>query len=180
MVIWFWSDTHLGHWKIVEFCKRPFTSLIEMDTTIISNFNSRVDEDDLCFFLGDFCMKKSSEASDAPQKAFDYYRNQLKCKHIIFIDGNHDSNNGTKTPIESVNIEHGGSRIHLTHNPKHASEDYKFNYTGHCHGNRGTFNKLGKKSVVVDISVDCWDFFPVNINHINQEYSNWLKGGKHA
>lgn len=178
MVIWFWSDTHFGHGKIIEYCNRPFTSLIEMDLTLIRNFNERVDENDLCFFLGDFCMKKSTEASDAPQKAFDYYRNQLKCKNIIFCEGNHDSNNGTKTPIHSMVIEHGGSKIFLTHNPKHANEDYKFNYTGHCHGNRGVFNKLGKKSSVVDISVDCWNFFPVNINDISQEYSDWLKKGK--
>jgi len=180
MVIWFWSDTHFGHGKIIEYCNRPFTSLIEMDTTLISNFNERVAEDDLCFFLGDFCMKKSTEASDAPQKAFDYYRNQLKCKNIIFLDGNHDANNGTKTPIESVNLEHGGGRIHLTHNPKHANEDFKFNYCGHCHGNEGTFRKLGKKSVIVDISVENWEYCPITINDINGAYSAWLKGGKCA
>ena len=87
MNIWFWSDTHLGHWNIVKYCGRPFKTLEEMDTTIIKNFNDRVEEDDLVFFLGDFCMKTSSEASDAPKKAFEYYRNQLKCKNIIFIKG---------------------------------------------------------------------------------------------
>ena len=178
MLIWFWSDSHFGHGKIIEYCNRPFQSLIDMDLTLIRKFNERVDKDDLCFFLGDFCMKKSSEASDAPRNAFDYYRNQLNCKNIIFIEGNHDHHNGTKTPIESINITHGGSSIHLTHNPKHAGEDFKFNFTGHCHGNRGVFNKLGKKSVIVDLSVDCWDFYPVNINDINSSYSTWLKGGK--
>jgi calcineurin-like phosphoesterase family protein len=178
MVIWFWSDTHFGHWNIVEHCHRPFINLVEMDTTIIKKFNERVSENDLVFFLGDFCMKKSSEASDAPQNAFDYYRNQLVCKNIIFIGGNHDKNNGTKTPIESINIEHGGFRIHLTHNPRRANEDFKFNYCGHCHGNEGTFRKLGRKSIIVDLSVENWDYYPVNINDINQAYSSWLKKGK--
>ncbi len=178
MVIYFWSDTHFGHAKIIEYCKRPFKSLIEMDSTLINNFNSRVSENDLCFFLGDFCMKKSTEASDAPQKAFDYYRNQLKCKNIVFLEGNHDSNNGTKTPIQHIVIDHGGNRIFLAHNPKHLNEEYKFNYSGHCHGNRGVFNRLGKKSIVVDLSADCWNFSPVTINDINREYSQWLRKNK--
>ena len=180
MVIFFWSDTHFGHTKMIEYATRPFKDLKEMDETIINNCNEIVSEDDILFFLGDFCMKRSSEASDAPQNAFDYYRNQLKCKNIVFIGGNHDANNGTKTPIESVEILHGGSRIHLTHNPKHANEDFKFNYCGHCHGNEGTFRKLGRKSVIVDISVENWDYYPININDINGAHSAWLKGGKRA
>jgi calcineurin-like phosphoesterase family protein len=149
-----------------------------MDEIIIKNINDRVDENDTIFFLGDFCMKRSSEASNAPQNAFDYYRNQIKCKNIIFVDGNHDGNNGTKTIIESLNINFGGHRIHMTHNPKNARDDFKFNYCGHCHGNQGTFRKLGKKAIIVDLSVDCWEFCPVDINEINQAYSAWLKSGE--
>lgn len=172
----FWSDTHFGHYKIIEYCKRPFTTLEEMDTTLINNFNERVSEEDTVFFLGDFCMKKSSEAPEG--KGFDYYRNQIKCKNIIFIQGNHDHNNGTKTIIQSLVIEHGGHKIFLTHNPKYAEESYRFNYCGHTHGNEGIFKKLGKKSIIVDLSVENWNYKPVNINEINQAFSEWLKHGK--
>lgn len=175
---YFASDFHLGHGKIIEYCNRPFKNVLEMDEIIIRNCNEIVGEDDTLFFLGDFCMKKSSEASDAPQNAFDYYRNQIKCKNIIFIDGNHDSNNGTKTIIESIDIVFGGHKIHMTHNPRHARDDFKFNFCGHTHGNEGVFKKLGKKSVIVDLSCDCWEFKPVDINDINQSYSGWLKRGK--
>jgi len=48
---------------------------------------------------------------------------------------------------------------------------------GHTHGNQGTFKKLGRKSVIIDLSVDCWNFTPVNINEINQAYSDWCRGG---
>jgi len=148
-----------------------------MDETIIRNINERVDENDTLFHLGDFCMTKSSEASEAPKKAFDYYRNQIKCKNIILCKGNHDSNNTNKTPIESLVINHGGKRIYLTHNPKFAKEGFFWNFCGHTHGNNGVFNKLDRESFIIDLSVDCWNFCPVEINEINQTFSQWYKNG---
>lgn len=177
-MIWFISDTHFGHWKICQYCKRPFTSLKEMDDTIIKNINERIQENDLLFHLGDFCMTKSSEASEAPKRAFDYYREQIKCKNIIFVRGNHDKNNTNKTPIESLVIQHGGYRIFLTHDPKFAKESFRFNFCGHTHGKFGKFKKLGKRSYIVDLSVEVWNYMPVNINEINQAYSNWVQNKK--
>jgi calcineurin-like phosphoesterase family protein len=192
----FISDTHFGHGNIIRYCKRPFlqsgdldiagnwiSSYIAQERTkqhdsfIIKNINNKVGEDDTLFHLGDFCMTKSSEANDAPKKAFDYYRNQLKCKNIIFIKGNHDSNNTNKTIIESLIIQHGGKRVYLTHNPKFAKEEFIWNFCGHTHGSRGIFTKIGKKSVIIDLSVDCWKFGPVEINEINQAFSDWCRKG---
>lgn len=171
---YFISDTHLGHEKIIEYCKRPFKNVKEMDETIIKNWNERISDEDIVFFLGDFCLIKSSEAPNSRKDAFAYYRKQLK-GNIIFLKGNHDGNNKCKSIIESIVIEHGGKRIYLTHNPKFAKEDFHWNFCGHTHGNMGTFRKIGKKSVIVDLSVDCWNFQPVDINDINQAYSDWCK-----
>jgi calcineurin-like phosphoesterase family protein len=180
--MYFWtSDWHLGHFNIIKYCKRPFSSLKEMDETIISNCNRIVQPEDTLFFLGDFCLSKSSEASEAPRKAFDYYRSQIKCKNIIFVGGNHDNRGGgqCKTPIESMVIKHGGQRIFLTHDPKHAKEEYKFNLTGHVHEKFGRFNKLGKKSIIVNLSVEQWNYEPVNISDIYEAYAKYLKETKH-
>jgi len=176
--IWWTSDWHLGHFRIISYTGRPFKTLIEMDEIIIKNFNERVGEDDLCFFLGDFCMKRSSEASEAPQNAFEYYRSQLKCKNIIFIRGNHDGHNNVKSPIESLVIQHGGKRIYLTHDPKYAKYDFFFNFTGHTHGKYGKFQKVGKKGYNVDLSVENWEYRPVDYNEIFGAFSQWLKSGK--
>jgi calcineurin-like phosphoesterase family protein len=195
-VYYFISDTHFGHSNILRYCKRPFLKegdldskgnwvsqyiatqrTKEMDDTIIRNWNSKVTDEDIVFFLGDFCLSKSSEAPNSRKDAFDYYRNQLK-GDIIFFKGNHDGNNKCKSIIESIVIQHGGKRIYLTHNPKFAKDDFEWNFCGHTHGNQGTFKKLGKKSTIIDLSVDCWNFMPVDINEINQAYSEWCKRGR--
>lgn len=179
MDIWFWSDTHFGHRKISLYTGRPFSSLEEMDNTLINNFNSRVKENDLVFFLGDFSLSYSpKEAPEAPKRAFEYYRNKLNCKNIIFIQGNHDKKNNVKTPIQSMVIDYGGHRIFLTHNPKYAQEKYFFNFTGHLHGKNGKFTKLSYKSTIVDLSVENWNYSPVSYNEIWQSFSQWKKDEK--
>jgi calcineurin-like phosphoesterase family protein len=170
----FISDTHLGHENIIKYCNRPFKSLQEMDETIIANWNNKIKKGDIVFFLGDFCLTKSSEAPNSIKRASDYYRSQLN-GDIIFLKGNHDKNNQCKSIIESIIINHGGKRIYLTHNPKFAKKEFEWNFTGHCHGNFGTFRKLEDKSTIIDLSVDCWNYTPVNINEINEAYSDWKR-----
>ena len=53
----FTSDTHFGHANIIKYCNRPFSSLEEMNSTIIRNWNEMVKPEDTVFFLGDFCFK---------------------------------------------------------------------------------------------------------------------------
>lgn len=165
-MIYFISDTHFGN---------PFRASVEK--LIIANINSIVQEEDVLYHLGDFCIQKSSEAPTAPKKAFDYYRKQIKCKNLIILAGNHDSKyrNGVDSIIQSTVIRYGGKRILLTHNPDFAKEHFPFNFTGHYHGQYGKFRKLNKKSVIVDLSVDCWNFKPVTINEIFSAYAKWLK-----
>jgi calcineurin-like phosphoesterase family protein len=148
-----------------------------MDKTIIQRWNERVDDGDIVFHLGDFCMLKSSEAPESRKDAFAYYRNQLK-GNIIFIRGNHDGNNKNKSIIESIVIEHGGHRIYMTHNPKFAKPEFRFNFCGHVH-DKWQFQRIGNgKSIVINLSLEHWDYRPVDINDIMSAYSDWLKSGK--
>lgn len=173
-MIFFCSDTHLGHFNIIDYCKRPFKTVQEMDSTIIRNWNERVKKEDTVFFLGDFCLKKSTEAPEG--NTFDHYRSQLN-GNIIFIAGNHDKNNNTPAIIDEMVIRHGGQRIYLTHNPKYIKEDYKLNFCGHVH-EKWQFKKIGRKSFAVNLSVEQWNYRPVSINEIFQAYSRWLKEEK--
>ena len=178
MKVYHFSDPHFGHENLLDYVESPFKTIKEKDTTIINNFNSKVDVEDLCICYGDFCFGKSSEAPNSQRKAFEYYRNQLNCKNIIFIRGSHDKNNGVKTPIRSLIITLGGKWIYCVHNPKEAKSEYFFNFCGHWHGKYGKFIRLSEKSIIVDLSVENWNYSPVEYTEIWREYSKWIKNEK--
>ena len=51
--IFFTSDWHLGHEKIIEFSNRPFKDLPHMHRSLIKNFNNTVPHHSVTYFLGD-------------------------------------------------------------------------------------------------------------------------------
>lgn len=47
------SDLHFGYEKIISLCNRPFTSVEEMNESLVKNMASRITDDDTVYFLGD-------------------------------------------------------------------------------------------------------------------------------
>ena len=89
--IWFTSDTHYAHsnicrattnWKDADRLTRDFTSLEEMNQTLVDRINQQVMPDDILIHLGDW----SFGGFDNIQ----LFREQLNCKNIILVLGNHD------------------------------------------------------------------------------------------
>jgi calcineurin-like phosphoesterase family protein len=76
----FSSDFHLSHKNILEYDKRPFKNVHEMNEAIIRNHNAVVSPEDDFYFLGDFCFNMK-EAEGFLQRL-----NGNK----FFIKGNHD------------------------------------------------------------------------------------------
>lgn len=58
--IWVTSDTHFNHANIIKYCNRPFSSVEEMNETIIANWNKVVPWDDIVYHLGDFALGDKS------------------------------------------------------------------------------------------------------------------------
>ena len=79
--IWFTSDSHFGHDRIIKYANRPFESVGEMDIALIQAWNERVGDDDTVYHLGDFCFGKKKE--------FVKYASRLNGR-IMLIRGNHD------------------------------------------------------------------------------------------
>ena len=80
-MIYYISDTHFREQAIFDKCKRPFKSLDEMESTVISKWNNKVNDEDVVYVLGDV-------AKDDDVSAIQIF-NKLKChKHLIV--GNHD------------------------------------------------------------------------------------------
>ena len=57
-MIFFTSDLHLGHENCIRLCNRPFSSIEEMDETLIENWNHKVTGKDTVYILGDLIYRR--------------------------------------------------------------------------------------------------------------------------
>lgn len=57
--IYFTADTHFWHSNILKYTNRPFSSIVEMNETIITNWNKVITTGDSVYILGDFALKCS-------------------------------------------------------------------------------------------------------------------------
>jgi calcineurin-like phosphoesterase family protein len=89
--VYFTSDTHYNHtnicrgttnWKNADNVTRDFSTLEEMNKTLIDNINNHLEEDDILFHLGDWSFGGFEQ--------IETFRSQIKCKNIHLILGNHD------------------------------------------------------------------------------------------
>lgn len=120
----FISDTHFGHYNVIEYSNRPFkTSIVEgekkqivteMNDFLIEKWNSVVSDEDTVYFIGDFAFLPLNEMKKIMQK--------LKGEKIL-IKGNHDRSNkqmieiGFKHVYEQYNMNIGGYDVLLCHYP---------------------------------------------------------------
>lgn len=77
----FGADFHFNHTNIIKYCNRPFSSLEEMNQTLIDNWNKKVTNKDTVYVIGDFCLGRASD--------YGSIRKQLN-GNIVLITGDHD------------------------------------------------------------------------------------------
>ena len=106
--LWFTSDTHYNHgnicsattkWNDPVTC-REFKSLEHMNAHLIGNINEKVGQDDILFHLGDWSFGGFEQ--------IELFRNQIVCKNVHIITGNHDHHiendrEGIQSVFSSVN-----------------------------------------------------------------------------
>jgi calcineurin-like phosphoesterase family protein len=80
---YFTSDWHLYHANIIKYSHRPFADTVEMNQVILDNLNSKVEEDDWLYFLGDMAFVRD-------EQILINWLDKVRCKNIAFIKGNHD------------------------------------------------------------------------------------------
>jgi calcineurin-like phosphoesterase family protein len=76
------SDTHFSHVNIIEYCKRPFGSLEEMNAEMVARWIATVPADATVLHLGDFAMGK---IDDRVLERYSHLPGQK-----ILVAGNHD------------------------------------------------------------------------------------------
>lgn len=136
-MIYLISDTHFYHKSIIPYCNRPFSSIEQMNKTMIDNWNHTVNDNDIVYFLGDFSFATTEKARDIC--------NQLKGYKII-IRGNHDRDRGEiswknigfqevlNNPCRFLYVDKNSNfrEVILSHEPQYIN-DNQFNIHGHIH-----------------------------------------------
>lgn len=85
------SDTHFFDHNLLgmdKFAPRPFTTVEQMNQTIIDHWNARVSETDLVYHLGDIAVNYTKPPRIGDEQVFEV----LKELHgrLVLIKGNHD------------------------------------------------------------------------------------------
>lgn len=155
--LFFSSDHHFGHARILDYCKRPFPTLAAMEAALIQRWNTRVTPEDTVFHLGDFAFARDKREVEA----------LLARLHgrIHLIVGNHDHTatrkaKGWASVQPYLELRAGLTPIVLSH---YAFEVWNASHHGawHLHGHsHGTLRRDPTKRRL-DVGVDCWDFAPV-------------------
>ena len=167
---WLASDHHLGHSNILTFVGykgekvRKFSSVEEMNETIIERHNALVKEHDVVYFLGDVVINK---------KFLPLVERMNGSKRLIL--GNHDPYFDLYgkyfKKIYAMRIF--PREFILTHIPIHTEsvERFKVNLHGHIHQN--SMNGIRYRNCCVDFSGDDYypsnDYKPLNLEDIRDD-----------
>ena len=160
--VWFTADTHLGHSRIIDYCKRPFKNHEEMDEALVQRFNEVLRPGDRLYHLGDVAW--SSFYLPA-------FTKRLNTKALYLIYGNHDKQKprayeeaGFIWAKDYEKITLGSVPVILFHYPIR-SWNFKghggVQLYGHCHGTLEP--GLGRS---MDVGVDTHNFYPYNWDEV--------------
>ena len=181
MQAWFSSDYHLSHSNIIRYDNRPFSTIEEMNNTIIRKHNERVKPEDTVYFLGDFGFYASNNRAfrgeGQPYNPEDFL-NKMNGKYWNFIKGNHDTPGNKFHPKnESIILNQNGLRIQLIHDPTYAKIDYDLILCGHVHMSWKLKELVycGQKRLIINVSCCVWDYYPVRLDELLSIYNKWNK-----
>lgn len=165
----FTSDSHFGHFNIIKYTHRPFSTIEEMNENLIFSWNSVVDPDDTVYHLGDFTMGSTEYAISILKRL-----NGKKC----IVLGNHDKAL-RKAPRafdgliewmkDYAEVSINGQLIIMCHYPFsvwNQSHRGAWDLHGHCHN---THNYLNTEFVKrLDVGVDNFNYAPVSFEKVKE------------
>jgi calcineurin-like phosphoesterase family protein len=164
-MIWFTADTHFNHTNIIKYCNRPFSSISDMNATIIDNINKNVVRNDTLWILGDFAFGREEDIRNIIR--------QIRCSDIRLIIGSHDRVIDRSSSLRgwfnqvidfgtTIRVELAGEtkEITLCHYamqtwPK--SHYRTWHLFGHSHG------KLQTTNLSFDVGVDNCNYRPISL-----------------
>ena len=171
-MLYFTSDLHVGHAKIIKDCRRPFSSVEEMNELLIQYWNDTVKPQDDVYILGDFALKLSLEETHALFERL--------CGHLHLIFGNHDHEITRhryffRDVLESMHSLStlrimGDKRLILCHYPLMFwcgdYEDRFIHLYGHIHNNAQDNIWASYLRNACNVGVDVNNYHPVSLDEI--------------
>lgn len=159
-MIFYTSDHHFNHKKIIEYCNRPFKSIDEMNDEMIHRWNEVVAPADVVYHLGDFAF--------AVLPIMAKFAAQLNGTKVL-IKGNHDKSSVTMhaAGFEEVftDLMVGNQYLYLHHAPVAETMGWhgaKYHLCGHVH------EKWRRRGNIINVGVDVWDFYPKTLEQLLQ------------
>lgn len=158
------SDHHFGHTNIIEYCDRPFSSVGEMDTTLLDRHYETVDDEAVLIHLGDVAM----DMQDG-RETIEYFQ---RLDGDLLLRGNHDigltPDNAPFPVLESCVLEHGDYRFYCTHRPEDIPSDWNgWAIHGHIHNNdTETYPFVAHDEQRVNVSSELLEFRPIALETI--------------
>lgn len=171
--MWFTSDHHFGHENIIKYCNRPFVSVDEMNRILIQNYNSVVAYNDVVYFIGDVGFMQ--------EDALITILSRLNGAKIL-IYGNHDkvirrAEQNFKKVFSSIHdyleVRGDKQKFILSHYPMlswNGSGRGNIMLHGHAHGNTNYGHIKDMK--IMDVGVDCHNYFPVSEEDVLRKMNN--------
>lgn len=166
-MIYYTADPHFGYERVIRKTGRPFSTVEEMDQTLIENWNRKIGADDTVYLLGDV------GGHDAP---FPARQVAALNGHKHLIRGNHD----TALPNQQQLLEYfetvtdfwelkdNGIHIVLSHYPMIYSQG-GYMIHGHLHNaQREGYEILKSLPRVLNAGVDVNGFCPVTLEELIQ------------
>lgn len=156
--IFFTSDLHFGHRRILEFTNRPWETVDEMNEGLIRRWNEFVPDDATVVVAGDVAFTSAKKAAE--------FLSRMNGKKILVI-GNHDRGLMRKpvfreqfvyhTPLLELKVSDpdGPQRIVVCHYAMRIWNDAhkgSWHLYGHSHGNLA---ENGTPSFDIGIDTDC-------------------------
>ena len=177
-MIYFTADLHLGHQNVIKYCHRPFDLVEEMDSVLIENINKKVQrEKDELYILGDFAITNCKNVVSK-------YRQQVKCKRVHLILGNHDPVKKSLQPKKWLHdffeivaqmhivIYNKANAFFLCHYPLACSFPTQnwggIHLYGHVHNNQSYFDDLSTRRM--NIGVDNNLYQPLSAEEILEKF----------
>lgn len=176
MSIFVTSDIHFSHERIMEYCpeSRNFSSIEEMNETIVCNWNNTVSENDSVYILGDLFFGKVETAIN--------YINRLNGK-LFLVKGNHDHSKKIKHESISSRFEWIRPYYELHHNKRlvvmfhFPIEQWNQRHRGayHTHGHLHSKNPEKLEHRRYDVGLDgSPNFAPYNLDELLIDIDNRL------